>query len=122
MNATNSYVPGAIALSGANSINITAPNGINTSAATLTTPTATLTSANGSVQGNLTGTGNLTLTAGGAINLVSTAALTNLDIHAKGDQLGGASSITGTGQSFQLHTVGGNTADLVFIRQRHQLL
>ncbi|MBL0166694.1 MAG: hypothetical protein IPP85_05835 [Propionivibrio sp.] len=114
VNATNSYVPGAIALSGANSINITAPNGINTSAATLTTPTATLTSANGSVRGNLTGTGNLILTAGGAINLVSTAALTNLDIHAKGDQLGGASSITGTGQSFQLHTVGGNTADLVF--------
>jgi len=113
INASGAYVPGAITVSGAN-INITAPNGINTSAATLTTPTATLTSDNGGVQGTLTGTGNLSLTAAGPINVTSTAALNHLDIHAKGDQLGGSSLITGTGQSFQLHTLGVDTADLVF--------
>jgi hypothetical protein len=114
VNATAAYVPGAIALSGS-TVSITAPTGIDTSTATVTASTANLYSNGGNVNANLTGTSYLNLLSGGAINVASNVALTNLYVGAKGDLLGGTSAITGSGQNFSYTTTGGSTANLNFV-------
>lgn len=114
INATDRYVPGAIAIVAGASVNITAPNGIDTSLATVSTPTAYLQASDGAVVADLSGTTSLyQLIAGGAIDVSSTAALTSLYVQAKGDQLGGASSITAPGQTFTL-TSTGSSANLTW--------
>lgn len=109
INATDAYVPGAITIAAGATVNITAPNGIDTTLATITTPTAYLQASDGAVVADLTGTTSLyQLIAGGAIDVTSTAALTSLYVQAKGDQLGGASSIIAPGQTFTLTSSGSN--------------
>jgi len=117
LTATGAYLAGAIALSSGGSTTITAPDGIDltTNSATLSAPTTYLRASGGGISGNLTGTTYLDLIVGGPLNIASTAALTWLALQAKGDQFGGASSITtGSGQAFAFTTSGGNTANLTF--------
>lgn len=111
--ASGIYQPGAIALSGASTA-INAAGGIDllTNGATLTTSSAYLHATGGGVAANLTGTTFLDLIAGGAFNVASSSALSWLSVQAKGDQLGGASTVSGSGQTFAFSTSGGNTANL----------
>jgi len=114
LTATGAYQPGAITISSGSSATITAPDGIDLSAANFSAPTVYFRAENGGIAGNLTGTTGLDLLTGGALNLVTDSVVTSLTMQAKGDQFGAASSITGSGQVFSFATLGGSTASLGF--------
>lgn len=111
--ATAGYAPGAISLSGGSLTVRAQAGGIDFSGTTVTTPWADL-GATGSILGGLTNTSTLLVNTGGQLNLTSSATLGTVRVTAKGDQLGGASSISGAGgQSFS-YAASGSTVNLAF--------
>ena len=116
INASDMYVPGAIAISAGNNSTATvnAPNGIELDNASFSANFVYLNAGEGSVSGNLTGARTLDVLAGGSINLMTDQALTSLTLQAKGSAFGPASVISGSGQLFEFTTLGGDNAALAF--------